>query len=95
LAAISGAAEGENYWRSNVCGSLFSRSRFLTSPKIKYVKAHAYRVKPLKPKGNLSIDGESFPFEEFQVEVHQGLGRFLSMYGQYAVDFASQNPAID
>ncbi|EDR14311.1 uncharacterized protein LACBIDRAFT_306015 [Laccaria bicolor S238N-H82] len=77
LAAISGAAEGENYWKSS----------------IKYVKAHAYRVKPLKPKGNLSVDGESFPFEEFQVEVHQGLGRFLSMYGQYAVDFASQNPA--
>ena len=75
--------------------ALFKVFHFLTSPKIKYVKAHAYRVKPLKPKGNLSIDGESFPFEEFQVEVHQGLGRFLSMYGQYAVDFAARNPASD
>ncbi|KAF9564611.1 hypothetical protein CPC08DRAFT_734307 [Agrocybe pediades] len=55
--------------------------------KVHYVKAHAYRIKPLETKGYLSIDGEPFPFEEYQVEVHQGLGTFMSPYGHYAANF--------
>jgi len=50
-------------------------------------------VKPLKPKGNLAVDGEMFPFKEFQVEVHQRLGTLLSPYGHYAVDFAPRPPS--
>jgi hypothetical protein len=60
--------------------------------KLHYVKAHAYRVKPLSDKGSLAIDGEIFPFEEFQVEVHQGLATLLSPHGHYAADF--QVPSV-
>ena len=52
-----------------------------------YFKAHAYRVEPLARKGYLSIDGEAYPHETFEAEVHQGLGTFLSMYGHYMNDF--------
>ncbi|KAG6898377.1 hypothetical protein C0992_009052 [Termitomyces sp. T32_za158] len=55
LSSLGGAAKGETYWQSS----------------LHYVKAHAYRIKPLGPKGSLAVDGEIFPFEEFQVEVHQ------------------------
>ncbi|KAF5315834.1 hypothetical protein D9611_004729 [Ephemerocybe angulata] len=72
VSAISGAETGENFW----------------FPKLQYYKAQAYRVKPLSTKGNLSIDGERFPFEEFQVEVHPRLGTFLSCYGRYVADFS-------
>ncbi|KAH6918534.1 ATP-NAD kinase-like domain-containing protein [Coprinopsis sp. MPI-PUGE-AT-0042] len=74
LSNISTAPSGESYW----------------GPRLQYYKAHAYRVKPLVPKGNLSIDGERYPFEEFQVEVHQGLGTLLSSVGRFAVDFKPQ-----
>ena len=50
-----------------------------------YFKVHAYRAKPLGP-GYLSIDGEKFPFEEFQVEAHKGLATTLSMLGHYAFE---------
>ncbi|TFK42544.1 ATP-NAD kinase-like domain-containing protein [Crucibulum laeve] len=76
LTGMAGAHKGESFWH----------------PRLHYVKAHAYRVKPLKSTGYLAVDGEIFPFEEFQVEVHQGLGTFLSPYGRYAVDFTSRNP---
>ncbi|KAG7452429.1 uncharacterized protein BT62DRAFT_924983 [Guyanagaster necrorhizus] len=52
-----------------------------------YIKAHAYRMKPLSPKGALSVDGEMFPFEAFEVEVHQKLATLLSPHGYYAADF--------
>lgn len=77
ISAIAGADKGESFWAKN----------------LRYVKAHAYRVKPLKPKGNLAVDGEVFPFKEFQVEVHQRLGTLLSPYGHYAVDFAPHPPS--
>jgi len=51
-----------------------------------YFKVHAYRAKPLG-SGFLSVDGEAYPFEEFQVEAHAGLGTTLSMTGHYAVEF--------
>lgn len=64
---------------------------FLLS-KIHYVKAHAYRIKPLEKRGYLSVDGEPYPFEEFHVEVHEGLGAFLSPYGHYAARFEPRKP---
>jgi sphingosine kinase len=61
--------------------------------QLQYFKAHAYRVKPLEEKGIVSVDGEQFPFEEFQVEVHPGLATLLSPYGRYAADFGSTPPS--
>ncbi|EKM82646.1 hypothetical protein AGABI1DRAFT_104558, partial [Agaricus bisporus var. burnettii JB137-S8] len=52
VVGMVGASKGDSYW----------------SPKLHYVKAHAYRVKPLKKKGSLAVDGELYPFKEFQVE---------------------------
>ncbi|KAF9053226.1 ATP-NAD kinase-like domain-containing protein [Panaeolus papilionaceus] len=71
LGAMDGAVQGKSFWH----------------PKVHYKKVHAYRVKPLKEKGILAIDGEPFPFKEFSIEVHKGLGSFLSMYGCYAAPF--------
>ncbi|PYH43514.1 sphingosine kinase [Aspergillus saccharolyticus JOP 1030-1] len=41
-------------------------------------KVAAYRLTPKDREGCISVDGEWYPFEAFQVEVHQGLGRVLS-----------------
>ena len=54
---------------------------------IEYTKISAYRVIP-KPraregKGVVSVDGESFPYEPFQAEVHGGLGTVLSRSGRF------------
>lgn len=57
-----------------------------------YFKATAYRVKPHKSEGYVSIDGEAFPLEEFQVEVLKERGAFLSPYGYYAADFQDKKP---
>lgn len=57
-------------------------------PQVYYVKAHAYRVEPLSSKGSLSVDGEIFPFEAYQVEVHKGLATLLSPHGYYAAPFS-------
>lgn len=51
-----------------------------------YYKAYAYRCKPLKKQGYLSIDGEKYPFGEFHVECHQGLGTMMSCYGHYVTE---------
>jgi sphingosine kinase len=58
----------------------------LFATQLKYIKAHAYRVKPLAPKGAVAVDGEVFPLEEFQVEAHQALATLLSPYGYYAAE---------
>ncbi|KAA1471124.1 hypothetical protein DENSPDRAFT_837053 [Dentipellis sp. KUC8613] len=71
IQAMDGAEKGAAYWRDSC----------------HYYKTQAYRVKPLKSEGYFSVDGETFPFEEFLVEVHQGLGTLLSPYGRYAADF--------
>ena len=52
-----------------------------------YFKALAYRVEPQSPKGFLSIDGEAYPLAPYELEVHKGLGAFLSMYGWFQFDF--------
>ena len=94
LGLMDGAELGKPYWSNTVSSflpaSLYAIKTIATQQH--YFKAHAYRVTPLKPKGNFAIDGEAYPFEPFQVEVHQGLARFLSPYGRYAVDFSVPPP---
>ncbi|KAJ7461511.1 ATP-NAD kinase-like domain-containing protein [Mycena latifolia] len=70
LLSLGGAPKGELYWNNS----------------LKYIKAYAYRVKPLSPKGALAVDGEIFPFQEFQVEAHQRLATLLSPHGHYAAE---------
>lgn len=45
--------------------------------------------------GNLSIDGESYPFEGFEVEAHPGLARTLSLTGRFFVDKAFYQYQVD
>lgn len=53
---------------------------FFDNPLVTYRKVSAYRIIPREdsPKGYISIDGESFPWEAFQAEIHHGLGLTLS-----------------
>ncbi|PVF95594.1 hypothetical protein CPB86DRAFT_863699 [Serendipita vermifera] len=51
-------------------------------PSQLYLKVRKFRVTP-KGKGYLSVDGEGYPFESFEVQVHPGIIRFLSMDGRY------------
>jgi len=69
--AMDGAPRGKCFWM----------------PTLHYVKASAYRVEPYSAKGNLSVDGEAYPFEAFEVEVHKGLARLLSPCGYYQAEF--------
>ncbi|KAK4215296.1 sphingoid long chain base kinase 4 [Rhypophila decipiens] len=58
---------------------------FFDSPLVTYRKVSAYRIIPRIPDAKccISIDGEAFPWEPFQAEVHQGLGLTLSKKGLY------------
>ena len=57
--------------------------KFFDMPHVKYCKISGYRIKPLGTKGGyVSIDGERVPFEEFQAEIHKGLGCTLSKSGK-------------
>lgn len=56
--------------------------KFFDDPNVNYRKVSGYRVSPKGQKnGCISIDGERVPFEEFQAEVHRGLGTVLSRSG--------------
>ncbi|KAJ6782618.1 hypothetical protein PWT90_00171 [Aphanocladium album] len=58
-------------------------NKFFDSPHVHYKKVSAYRIIPRNQKdGYISIDGEKVPFEPFQAEVHQGLGRVISKRGK-------------
>lgn len=58
--------------------------QFFDSPHVSYRKVSAYRIIPREQDdGYISIDGEKVPFEPFQAEVHQGLGRVLSKIGRF------------
>ncbi|KAG7092503.1 hypothetical protein E1B28_008854 [Marasmius oreades] len=70
LLTLDEGRNGTHFWNENV----------------NYIKAHAYRMRPLSSKGSLSIDGEAFPFEEFQVEVLPRYGSLLSLHDTYALD---------
>lgn len=64
-------------------GSLFSH------PRVLYLKALSYRLSfppssaPSKKEGYISIDGERVKYEGFQVEVHKGLARVMSLTGRW------------
>ncbi len=73
--------------------SLLTLAQMLIVLQAQYFKASAYRLGLLEEDGNLSIDGERFPFEEYYAEVHRGLGTVLSMSGRYAVDFTVGPPS--
>ena len=61
------------------------RDRDFDFDTVGYKKVKAYRVIPRDQKtGFVSIDGESVPFEPFQVEVHQTLARVLSKSSLFA-----------
>ncbi|EEB95738.1 hypothetical protein MPER_05246, partial [Moniliophthora perniciosa FA553] len=74
IAMMDEAPRGGIYWNENC----------------HYIKAHAYRIRPLSKTGSLSVDGERYPFEEFQVEVIPKLATLLSPYGCYAAEFKRQ-----
>jgi sphingosine kinase len=46
----------------------------------------------MQEDGNLSIDGERFPFKEYYAKVHRGLATVLSTSGRYPVDFTLEGP---
>ncbi|KAG9253498.1 ATP-NAD kinase-like domain-containing protein [Emericellopsis atlantica] len=68
---------------ANVLLSIES-GNFYNSEHVSYQKISAYRITPRNQHdGYISIDGEKVPFEPFQCEIHQGLGRVLTRRGRY------------
>lgn len=62
-------------------------NKFFDDPHVTYKKLSAYRIIPRNQKdGYISIDGEKVPFEPFQAEVHQGLGRVISKRGIFEAE---------
>lgn len=58
--------------------------KFFDNAHVLYQKISAYRIIPRdQDDGFISIDGERVPFEPFQAEIHQGLGRVISKRGIY------------
>ena len=58
------------------------KGQFFDQPLVTYRKISGFRVTPRNQKdGYISIDGERFPFQPFQAEVHRGLGTVLSRNG--------------
>jgi sphingosine kinase len=49
------------------------------------MKVSGFRITPTG-RGNLSVDGEMYPFEPFELHVHPGILRFLSLHGRYIAD---------
>ena len=61
--------------------------KFFDNQHVQYKKISAYRIIPRNQKdGYISIDGERVPFEPFQAEVHQALGRVISKRGVYEAE---------
>ena len=97
LRLIGSAPQGGSYWSDKVSERilvptdlpvpLFPPTLPLTFPSQQhFFKVHAYRVKT--PEGGiLSIDGEDTQCSDFQVEVHKGMGAFLSPSGRFGVHF--------
>nr|CAG8550700.1 4256_t:CDS:10 [Entrophospora candida] len=57
--------------------------------EVEYYKIEAFRLTPKNKSGYISIDGESFKFEPFQVEVHPQLISVIGMEGKYFPKFLS------
>jgi sphingosine kinase len=53
------------------------------NPDVTYRKVSGFRVIPHQREGYISVDGERYPFEPFQVEVHKGLGCTLTPKGRF------------
>ncbi|KAK7042543.1 DAGKc domain-containing protein [Favolaschia claudopus] len=53
--------------------------RFIREDDCYYYKVEAYRCTPLERSGYISIDGESIPYQPFQVENHARLARIMSV----------------
>jgi len=52
-------------------------------PEVQHSKILAYRLTPKLSHGYLSVDGESYPFKEIQVEVLPGAAKTLLKNGSY------------
>ena len=64
------------------CITKIANGKFFHMPCVNCYKISGYRIIPKNQEhGYISIDGESFPFEPFQAEVHKGLGTVLSRTG--------------
>jgi sphingosine kinase len=58
------------------------KGTFFDIPEVSIRKVSGYRLTPRRREhGFISVDGESIPFQPYQVEVHQGLGTVLSKSG--------------
>ncbi|KAK9457556.1 ATP-NAD kinase-like domain-containing protein [Dipodascopsis uninucleata] len=55
------------------------------SKHVNYYKVLAYRVEPQAKSGYISVDGESFAFRPFQVEILPKIATVLSHSGKYEV----------
>ncbi|GAB0138596.1 hypothetical protein EsDP_00006825 [Epichloe bromicola] len=65
--------------------------KFFDNAHVRYQKISAYRITPRdQDDGFISIDGERVPFEPFQAEIHQGLGRVISKRGIYEANGPAQ-----
>ena len=97
--SLTGAAENDargriqSSQRSPVLDTISMSCQFALVPTFglslrqqKYYRVKAYRVKMLAKEGNLSIDGEPYPYENYEVEAHPGLARTLSPTGRFFVD---------
>ncbi|KAK9363653.1 ATP-NAD kinase-like domain-containing protein [Lipomyces starkeyi] len=60
-----------------------AEGKHFDSKYLHYYKVDAYRIEPKAHSGYISIDGESFNFAPFQVELHAGLGTMLSRTGEF------------
>lgn len=60
------------------------KGNHVNNPKISYSKIEAYRLTPKITKGYLSVDGESFPLEPYQVEIWPRAACTLSPFYTYA-----------
>ncbi|CAG7846122.1 Sphingoid long chain base kinase 4 {ECO:0000250/UniProtKB:Q12246} Short=LCB kinase 4 {ECO:0000250/UniProtKB:Q12246}; {ECO:0000250/UniProtKB:Q12246}; AltName: Full=Sphinganine kinase 4 {ECO:0000305} [Serendipita indica DSM 11827] len=58
-----------------------------------YFKVSGYRVKPTG-KGNFTVDGEGYPFEPFELRVHAGQLRVLSLDGRLDISSFTPDDAI-
>jgi sphingosine kinase len=77
LGAIDGAERGAQFWMDTQ----------------RYFKVRSYRIEPLPDStGYFSLDGEAFPFETFQVDIHPKMMRTMSIHGRFMNEFSPELP---
>ncbi|KZS99214.1 hypothetical protein SISNIDRAFT_546021 [Sistotremastrum niveocremeum HHB9708] len=67
------------------------RGQQIYIPSQRYYKVEAYRVTPLVDDANVSIDGEKYPCEPFEVQVRKGMANIMSPSGSFVTDFSGIN----